>query len=104
MQIVRTIVWVLLLIALVLFSMANWEPGVTVRIWNNLVVETKLPAVVVVAFLIGLVPMWMVHRASKWNLQRRINSLENAAKAAATVPPPAPPPAKPVTDEQMPLP
>jgi len=108
MQIVRTIVWVLLLVALVLFSMANWEPGVTVRIWNNLVVETKLPAVVVVAFLIGLVPMWMVYRASKWNLQRRINSLENAAKAAATTPPPGPPPvsppAKPVTDEQMPLP
>ena|SRR5512139_1787908 len=104
MQIVRTIVWVLLLIALVLFAMANWEPGVTVRIWNNLVVETKLPAVVVVAFLIGLVPMWMVHRASKWNLQRRINSLENAAKAAAMATAPAPPPAKPVTDEQMPLP
>lgn len=95
MQIVRTIIWVLLLVALVIFSIANWEPGITVRIWQNLVVETKLPAVVVIAFLLGLVPMWLIHRASKWNLQRRISGLENAARAAAMAPPP---PAPVVTD------
>jgi len=45
MQIVRMIVWVLLLTALLVFSFANWDPTVTVRIWPNLVVETKrLPA------------------------------------------------------------
>jgi uncharacterized integral membrane protein len=85
MQIVRTVVWVLLLIALLLFSVFNWNP-VGVKIWENLVVETKLPAVVVVAFLIGLVPMWLVHRATKWQLYRRIGSLENAARAAAMTP------------------
>lgn len=113
MQIVRTIVWVLLLVALIVFSMANWEPGVTVRIWENLVVETKLPAVVVIAFLIGLVPMWLVHRATKWQMQRRISSLESAARAAAmpapepepTASPAAPPPADaaPAVDEHKPL-
>jgi hypothetical protein len=91
MHIIRTIVWVLLLVAFVIFSMANWEPGITVRIWQNLVVETKLPAVVIVAFLIGLVPMWLVHRATRWTLQRRVNALENAARTAAMAPPPPPP-------------
>ncbi|MEO6389079.1 MAG: LapA family protein [Croceibacterium sp.] len=91
MQIVRTIVWVLLLVALVIFSMANWDPSVTVRIWQNLVVETKLPAVVVISFLIGLVPMWLIYRASRWNADRRISALENAARnAAMAAPPPAP--------------
>jgi hypothetical protein len=90
MHIIRTIVWVLLLVAFVIFSMANWEPGITVRIWQNLVVETKLPAVVIVAFLIGLVPMWLVHRATRWTLQRRVNALENAARTAAMAPPPPP--------------
>jgi hypothetical protein len=91
MHIIRSIVWVLLLVAFVIFSMANWEPGITVRIWQNLVVETKLPAVVIVAFLIGLVPMWLVHRATRWTLQRRVNALENAARTAAMAPPPPPP-------------
>ena len=65
MQIVRTIGWVLLLFSLLAFSFFNWKP-VEVQIWSNLVLETKLPALVVVSFLLGLIPMWLVHRASKW--------------------------------------
>ena len=92
MKIVRTIVWVLLLVALLIFSVNNWNP-VEVKIWEGLVLETKIPALVVIAFLIGLVPMWLLHRASRWNNERRIASLENAARAAAMAPAtPAPPP------------
>lgn len=93
MQIVRTIVWVLLLAALLLFSAFNWIP-VEVKIWESLVVETKIPALVVIAFLIGLVPMWLLHRATKWQLNRRIASLESAARANAmgqSAPPPEQP-------------
>ena len=50
MQIVRTIGWVLLLFSLLAFSFFNWKP-VEVQIWSNLVLETKLPALVVVSFL-----------------------------------------------------
>lgn len=92
MHIIRTIVWVLLLVAFAIFATANWEPEITVRIWQNLVVETKLPALMLIAFLLGLVPMWLVHRASRWNLQRRVNALENAARSAAIPPSPAPSP------------
>jgi len=93
MKIVRTIVWVLLLVALLIFSANNWNP-VEVKIWEGLVLETKLPALVVIAFLIGLVPMWLLHRASRWNNERRIASLESAARASAMAA--APPPAAPV--------
>ena len=89
MQIVRTIGWVLLLFSLLAFSFFNWKP-VEVQIWSNLVLETKLPALVVVSFLLGLVPMWLVHRASKWRATRRINALETATNRLAT---PAPAPA-----------
>src|SRR5688572_491287 len=93
MKIVRTIVWVLLLVALLIFSINNWNP-VEVKIWEGLVLETKIPALVVIAFLIGMVPMWLLHRASRWNNERRIASLENAARAAAMAPAaPAPEPA-----------
>ena len=86
MQIVRMIVWVVLLTALLVFSFANWDPTITVKIWRNLVVETKIPAIVIVSFLVGFVPMWLLYRASKWQLQRRINTLETTARQTATIP------------------
>ena len=92
MQIIRTIVWVLLLVALLLFSAFNWKP-VEVKIWEGLILETKIPALVIVSFLLGLVPMWLLSRAQKFALNRRISSLETAARTAATTPiatPPAP--------------
>jgi len=95
MKIVRTIVWVLLLVALVIFSAMNWKQ-IDVKIWEGLLIGTKLPAVVVISFLIGWVPMWLLHRASRWNYERHIASLENAARAAAMAAPvaePAPEPA-----------
>jgi uncharacterized integral membrane protein len=91
MQIVRTIVWVLLLAALLVFSAFNWKP-VEVKIWEGLVLETKIPALVVISFMIGLIPMWMLHRANRFYMSRRISSLETAARSAA-VTPVAPPPA-----------
>ena len=75
MRIIRTIVWTVVLIALVLFSVTNWTP-VTVRIWDNLIWETKLPALAVLSFLTGLVPMWLLHVAGRWRWRRRLNALE----------------------------
>lgn len=82
MQIVRTIIWVLLLVALLVFSIANWAPIVTVRIWEGLVVDTRIPAIVVVSFLIGFLPTWLYHQTSKWQLKRRIHALEANARTA----------------------
>ena len=79
MKIVRTVVWVLLLVALLIFAVNNWSP-VEVKIWEGLVLETKIPALVVVSFLFGLLPMWLLHRAARWNADRRIASLESAAR------------------------
>ena len=95
MQIVRTIVWVLLLIVLLIFSINNWNP-VEVKIWEGLVLETKIPALVVISFLLGL-PMWLLHRVTAYAARRRISSLEVAARTAAATPvaPPAEPAAAP---------
>ncbi|MGB7374862.1 DUF1049 domain-containing protein [Pontixanthobacter sp.] len=85
MQVVRTIFWVLLFVGLAAFSFFNWTP-VEVTIWENLIVETKVPALVIMAFLLGMVPTWLVHRGIKWRLSRRIKTLENAARASAVTP------------------
>ena len=82
MQIIRTIVWVVILFAMLTFSFFNWDT-VEVNLWENLVLETKVPVRVIIAFLLGLVPMWLYHRSVKWSLSRRIRSLENSIKSTA---------------------
>ncbi len=82
MQIIRTIVWVLILFAMLTFSFFNWDT-VEVNLWENLVLETKVPVLVIIAFLLGLVPMWLYHRSVKWSLSRRIRSLEASIKSTA---------------------
>ncbi|WP_298304446.1 hypothetical protein [uncultured Erythrobacter sp.] len=82
MQIVRTILWVMLACAIMLFSFLNWTP-VEITLWDGFLVETKVPALVILAFLLGLVPMWLYHRSVKWGQDRRIRSLENSIKSAA---------------------
>lgn len=82
MQIIRTIVWVLILFGILTFSFFNWDT-VEVNLWENLVLETKVPVLVIVAFLLGLVPMWLYHRSVKWSLGRRIRSLEASIKSTA---------------------
>jgi lipopolysaccharide assembly protein A len=86
MQIVRTAIWVLLLVALVMFSLGNWSP-VEIKIWEGLILETKLPALVLASFLLGLLPMWLLSKAGKWRLNRRINLLENSVRANTPSPP-----------------
>lgn len=95
MQIIRTIVWVLLLVVLLLFSVNNWTT-VQVKIWEDLILETKLPALVVISFLLGLVPMWLAYLAGRWRYRRRISALENNVRTTAA---PAAPPNSPPADE-----
>lgn len=97
MQIIRTLFWVIILVLLLVFTAFNWTP-VEVKLWENMIVETKIPALVIISFLLGLVPAWMIHRGTKWRLNRRIGALENAARTNAANRP-APPPAPAATAE-----
>jgi len=82
MQIVRTVIWVLVLVALGLFTLNNWQP-VEVKIWEGLILETKLPALVITSFLMGFLPMWLLHKGVRWRLNRRIGLMENTVKASS---------------------
>lgn len=77
MQFLKTLFWVVLAVAAVVFAMRNWTP-VTVSLWGGLLVDAKLPVLVYGAFLAGLLPTYGWHRAARWRLQRRIDSHERA--------------------------
>jgi uncharacterized integral membrane protein len=91
MQFLRTAFWVVIAVALAFFCMANYVP-VTVRLWGDLVMETKLPVLLIGAFLLGALPFWVMARATRWRLKRRLDSSERAlaAATAAATPPSAP--------------
>ncbi|KPF64555.1 hypothetical protein [Porphyrobacter sp. AAP60] len=82
MKILRTIIWVIAAIGFLIFAVYNWKP-VELTLWQNLVLETKVPVLAIVAFAAGFVPMWAVHRSVVWGLNRRVRALENSLKNTA---------------------
>ena len=79
MKILRTILWVLVGIGFLIFAIYNWQP-VELTLWQNLVLETKVPVLAMLAFLAGFLPMWALHRSVVWGLHRRIRALETSLK------------------------
>lgn len=82
MKILRTIMWVLAALGFLIFAIYNWKP-VELTLWQNLVLETKVPVLALLAFALGFVPMWAVHRSVAWGQNRRIRALETSLKNTA---------------------
>lgn len=86
MQIIRTLIWVVITAILVGFIAMNWESA-PVNIWpleeGYLYFRWPVGVIALVFFLLGLLPMWLLHRAGRWRWQRRLNSLENSVRATA---------------------
>jgi uncharacterized integral membrane protein len=81
-KILRTIVWVLAALGFLIFAIYNWKP-VELTLWQNLVLETRVPVLVLLAFAGGFLPLWAYHLSVKWGLNRRIRALENSLKHTA---------------------
>ncbi|MGE4429861.1 MAG: LapA family protein [Sphingobium sp.] len=96
MNFLRTAFWVIVAVVLALFTKANWAIApsysgyVPVKLWDDIILETRLPVLIVVAFLLGLLPTWLWARACRWRLQRKLTSAERAL--ATSVAPSAFPP------------
>ncbi|MCC6828908.1 MAG: LapA family protein [Novosphingobium sp.] len=88
MQIIRTLIWVTITAILVGFIAMNWESA-PVNIWpleeGYLYFRWPVGVIALVFFALGLLPMWLLHRAGRWRWERRIHSLENSVRAAANV-------------------
>ena len=92
MQFLKTLFWVALAVILVLFASVNWN-AVTVKLWGGLEADIKLPILILSSFLLGFLPMLVIHRARLWSLKRRLEMHERQGTAVQSVPPASPPPA-----------
>lgn len=88
MQFLKTLFWVLIAVAGMLFAFNNWNT-VTVNLWDGLQLDTRLPLLLFAAFLAGLLPAMLLHRATRWSLKRKLSTMERAL-ADVTSPAPGP--------------
>jgi len=97
MQVIRTVVWIVTTAILVAFMAMNWNDA-PVNFWplegeeNYLHFEWPVGIIALVFFFLGALPIWLLHRARVWQLNRRIGGLENSVRAAAAVTPLSPEP------------
>ncbi|WP_076068347.1 LapA family protein [Sphingomonas montana] len=93
MQFLRTLFWVVLAVIAVIFATKNWTTA-QVNLWGGIVADVKLPVLLLIAFLAGLLPPSILYQANRWRLRRRIDSAERTiaelrptpVAPAATVP------------------
>ena len=70
MQFLKTLFWVLLAVIVALFASRNWT-DVTLNLWGDIQADIKLPLLLLIAFLLGWLPTWLMMRARIWALPRR---------------------------------
>ena len=87
MQTVRTMLWVVMAVAFTLFAVANSD-DVKVWVFPGYLADTYLSVVIVVSFLIGFLPPYLVNLGNRWRLQRKINQQDQTI--ALLRPTPAP--------------
>ena len=99
----KTIFWTLVAVIAGIFSWFNWTP-VVINDWSGLpIADTFLPFLLLVAFLTGLLPALLLHRATRWSMRRKLETTQRAL-VEATAPPviaekpsvPMPPAAAPI--------
>lgn len=96
MQFLKTLFWVMLAIAVVLFARENWLP-VEIKLWSGLIAEVKLPFLLLLTFLLGFLPTYLFYRGRMWSVRRQLTRPEAVmvANQPTAAPPPEPKPAEP---------
>lgn len=75
MRFLSTLFWVLLAVMLVLFGTRNWT-DVTLNLWGDIQADVKVPILLLVIFLLGFLPTWLIMRARMWSHRRRFEAVE----------------------------
>lgn len=90
MNIFRTVVWVAMTALLVAFFLMNGT-AVPINFWPKADgtfggFTWPVGFIGLVFFLLGFFPTWLIHRAQRWRLGRKINTLESSLANASGVP------------------
>jgi uncharacterized integral membrane protein len=71
LRFLKLLFWFVVAALLTLFAARNWR-DVTIDLWGNLQADIKIPVLLILAFLMGFVPVWLTYRARLWRLHNRL--------------------------------
>ncbi len=86
MHFLKILFWALLASLLVLFADRNWN-DVRLNLWSDIQADVKIPLLLLMTFLLGLVPTWLAMRARLWAERRRRDLADRQATAPVYAPP-----------------
>ena len=87
MQFLRILFWVIVTVLVVVLASRNWH-DVTFRLWGDLLLDIKLPVLLLLTFLAGFLPPFLILRARLWTVRRRLDSFDRQQAAANAAPAP----------------
>ena len=85
MQFLKTLFWVLVAVVVVLFAARNWTP-VTLNLWGDIQADIKIPILLLIFFVLGFLPTYLVMRTRLWTHRRKLESFERSRASASTPP------------------
>jgi uncharacterized integral membrane protein len=77
MHFLKTLFWVLVAVVAVLFAFRNWA-AVTLNLWGDIQADIKIPILLLIVFLLGFLPTWLLMRTRVWSHRRKIDALERS--------------------------
>ncbi len=81
MHFLKTLFWVLVAVIVALFASRNWS-DVTLNLWGDIQADIKIPVLLLVIFLLGFLPTWLLMRTRLWSYRRRLDSFERSRAPA----------------------
>ena len=82
MRFLSTLFWVFLAVIVALFASRNWT-DVTLNLWGDIQADIKIPILMLIVFLIGFLPTWLIMRARTWSHRRRMEARERQRASTA---------------------
>lgn len=79
MRFLKTLFWMVVAVLVTLFAAQNWR-DVTIDLWGNLQADVKMPVLLIIAFLIGFLPTWLIYRTRLWRVSNRVSIPQRDAR------------------------
>ena len=86
MQFLKILLWVVIAVLVTVLAGRNWH-DVTVNLWGDIEADIKLPVLLVLFFLVGFLPPYVLLRARRWQQRRREEAIrrQQVIEAAPTL-------------------
>ena len=86
MNFLKTLFWVVVAVSLAIFANRNWG-DVTLNLWGDIRADVKLPVLLLLTFLLGFLPPYLLMRSRLWSLRRKLALAERPAPPAPVTSP-----------------